>query len=158
MEYQVCNKKTLSIANIIMTLCHINPCSVHLMLKSGSRTMCRFAIGGTQMVMVDSVEEGQLNCCVLPWDLILLSIETTQIIEVVDVGCHGCSLFLLMHLSGFILSSSAISGIQMVMVVSVVLERGESFVLTPITGRHTTEMIRTIGEEAVGCHGSYVCD
>ena len=97
-----------------------------------------------QMVMVDSVEEGQLNCCVLLWDLILLSIETTQIIEAVDAECHGCSLFPLMHLSGFVQSSSAMSGIQMVMVVSVVLERGESFVLTPITGRHTTEMTQTI--------------
>ena len=35
-------------------------------------------------------------------------------IEAVDVECHGCSLFLLMHLSGFVPSSSAISGIQMV--------------------------------------------
>ena len=128
------------------------------MLPTGSRKMCKFAIGGMQMVMVDSVEEVQLNCCVLPLDLILLSIETTQIIEVVDVECHGCSLFLLMHLSGFVPSSSAISGIQMpgVMRVSVVLERIKNFVLTPITGQHTTETTRTIGEEAVGCHGSYV--
>ena len=122
------------------------------MLPTGSGKMCKFAIGIIQMVMVDSVEEGQINCCVLPLDLILLSIETTQIIEAVDVECHGCSLFLLMHLRGFVWSSSAISGIQMpgVMRVSVVLERIKSFVLTPITGQHTTETTRTIGEEAVG--------
>ena len=38
------------------------------------------------------------------------------------------------------------------------LEKGESFVLTPITGRNTTEITRTIGEEDAGYHGSYVCD
>ena len=108
------------------------------------------------MAMVDSVEEGQLNCCVLPWDLILPSIEMTQIIEAVVVECHGNSLLLLMDLSGFVTSSSAISGIQMVMVVSVVLERGESFVLTPTSGQHTTEMIQIIEEEDVRWHGSYV--
>lgn len=43
MEYQVCNKKTaISIADIIMT-CN---CSVHLILISGSKKVCRFAIGG----------------------------------------------------------------------------------------------------------------
>lgn len=62
------------------------------MLNSGSRITYRFAISGTQMVMVDSVEEGQLNCCVLLWDLILLNIETTQIIEAVVAECHGCYL------------------------------------------------------------------
>ena len=128
------------------------------MLNSGSRIMCRFAIDGTQMVMVDSVEEEQLNCCVLPWDLILPSIETTQIIEVVVVECHGCCLFLIMRLSGLNRSSSAMSGIQMVMVVNVVLEKGESYVLTPVIGRNTTEMTRITGEEDVGYHGSYVCD
>ena len=126
------------------------------MLNSGSRMMCRFAIDGTQMVMVDSVEEGQLNCCVLPWDLILLSIEMIQIIEAVVVECHGCSLFLLMHLNGFVMSSSATSGFQMVMMVSVVLEKEENFVLTPTSGRHTTEMTLIIGQEAVRWHGSYV--
>ena len=38
------------------------------------------------MVMVDSVEGVQLICCVLAWDLILPSIETTQIIEAVVVA------------------------------------------------------------------------
>ena len=61
------------------------------------------------MVMVDSVEEVQLNCCVLAWDLILPSIKMTQIIEVVVVECHGCSQFLIMHLSGSVMSRSAIS-------------------------------------------------
>ena len=93
------------------------------MLNSGSRIMCRFVIGGMQMVMVDSVEGVQLNCCVLPWDLILLNIKTTQIIEAVVVECHGCCLFLLMHLSGSVMSSSATSGIQMVMVVNVVVKK-----------------------------------
>ncbi|MCG8622868.1 MAG: hypothetical protein MJE68_12845 [Proteobacteria bacterium] len=101
------------------------------------------------------MEEEQLNCCVLPWDLILPSIETTQIIDVVVVECHGCSLFLLMHLSGSVMSSSATCGFQMVMVVSVVLEKVESFVLTPTSGRHTTEMTQIIGEEDVRWHGSY---
>ena len=131
-------------------------CSGHLMLNSGSRIMCRFAIGGTQMVMEDSVEEEQLNCCVLPWDLILTSIEMTPIIEAVVVECHGCCLFLMMLLSGSVMSSFAISGIQMVMVVSVVLEKGDSFVLTPTSGQHTTEMIQIIEEEAVRWHGSCV--
>ena len=84
------------------------------------------------------------------------SIETTQIIEAVVVECHGYCPFLLMHLSGSVTSSFAISGIQMVMVVSVVLEKVESFVLIPTSGRSTTETIRIIGEEAVRWHGSYV--
>ena len=82
----------------------------------------------------------------------------TQMVEVVDAECHGSSLFLLMHQTGFVMSSSAISGIQMVMLVSVVMERTESFVLIPTSGQHTTEMTQMGGVEAVGCHGNYDCD
>ena len=92
---------------------------------------------------MDSVEGVQLICCVFAWDLILPSIEMTQIIEAVVVECHGCYPFLIMHPCGSVMSSSAMFGIQMVMVVNVVMVKGESYVLIPTSGRNTAETTRT---------------
>ena len=48
-----------------------------------------------------------------------------------------------MHLSDSATSSSVTSGIQMVMVVNVVMVKGESYVLIPTSGRNTAETTRT---------------
>ena len=126
------------------------------MLQAGSLVMCGFATGGMQMEMVGSVEVEQVNCCVVLLAPTLRNIETTPTIEVADVECHGSSLFLSMHPSGFVMFSFATCGIQMAMAVSVVVVWEGNFVLMPTNGPRTTEMTQTIEEVAVGWLGNCV--
>ena len=128
----------------------------HLMLQAGSPLMCGYATDGMRMAMVGSVEVEQVNCCALLLAPILPSIEMTQTIAVVGVGCRGSSLSLSMHPNGFVTFSFATCGIRMAMVVSVVVVWEENFVLVLTTGPPTTEMTQTIEEVAVGWHGNCV--
>ena len=126
----------------------------HLMLQAGFLIMCGFAFGGMQMEMVGSVEVEQVKCCVVLLAPTLQSIETTLIIGVADVECHGCSLFLSMHPSGFVMFSFATCGIRISMLVSVVVVWEGYFVLMPISGLPTTEMTQTTEQVAVGWLGN----
>ncbi len=76
--------------------------------------MCVYVTDGMQMVMVASVEEGQLQHSALLSTPTPQSTVTTLTAEVVAVECRGWCQCLVMHHNGFAMSNSATAGGLMV--------------------------------------------
>jgi hypothetical protein len=117
------------------------------MLHNGF-AMFAYATGGMLTVIVGSVEEVQHDCSVLQLDHTLQSIETTLIVEVEGVGCHGCCLYPPLPHSGSVMFEFAISGTLMEMGGSVVGVWGENSVLVQTTGQRTIETTQIAEVEA----------